>query len=430
MRRLLYQLALPLLLLVGTITLASAWPGLQLPELAEVAALTTLLPLLPYLLFISGVVMGWRYNNGGLIFSCLLLSFSYFLITSLAPSMGLPCLRHTIYLILPINLLFFSWHGKRRIFTAFGLITLAIIILELLLLLILTAPSLYQHTTLWGTMAATFPRLSGDLHLLHSRLCALLGHESAPTLFDQNILLLTVFMSSLASLCWRFWRLREVMLAGYLVVLVVLAFAVSTDAPRGSLLICYSGIGLTLLVTTIETSFFMAYYDELTELPGRRSLNEAMLNLGRRYAIAMLDIDHFKKFNDTYGHKTGDDVLRLVAALVSMTGGGAKAYRYGGEEFTIIFPGKSALEAQVHLEKLRQDIADKGFTVRSKSRGKKTAKDRGSKKKQTSKQVNVTISIGVAERTKEQASPEEVIKKADKLLYGAKKAGRNRVKVG
>jgi diguanylate cyclase (GGDEF)-like protein len=74
------------------------------------------------------------------------------------------------------------------------------------------------------------------------------------------------------------------------------------------------------------------YIDELTGLQGRRSLNETLYNLGRKYAIAMIDVDHFKKFNDTYGHKTGDQVLKMIAYKLERISGGAKTFRYGGEE--------------------------------------------------------------------------------------------------
>lgn len=79
-------------------------------------------------------------------------------------------------------------------------------------------------------------------------------------------------------------------------------------------------------------------------------------HLGRRYTIAMIDIDHFKSFNDTYGHDTGDDVLRLVASQMERVGGGARIYRYGGEEFTVLFKGKTAEQAKVHLENLRASV--------------------------------------------------------------------------
>jgi len=84
----------------------------------------------------------------------------------------------------------------------------------------------------------------------------------------------------------------------------------------------------------------MAYLDELTGLLSRRALNEYMMMLGRSYTIAMLDVDYFKKFNDTFGHDMSDQVLKMVGSKMRKVGGGGKAYRYGGEEFTVFFPRK------------------------------------------------------------------------------------------
>ena len=70
----------------------------------------------------------------------------------------------------------------------------------------------------------------------------------------------------------------------------------------------------------------------------------------------MLDVDHFKKFNDSYGHESGDQALRLVASRLSHITGGGKAYRYGGEEFAIVFPNKSSEEVFVYLDRMRRVI--------------------------------------------------------------------------
>src|SRR5438270_12939913 len=112
----------------------------------------------------------------------------------------------------------------------------------------------------------------------------------------------------------------------------------------------------------------MAYLDELTQLPSRRSLNEALLKLGETYSIAMLDVDHFKKFNDSYGHESGDQALRLVASRLARIAGGGKAYRYGGEEFAVVFPGKPAEDVFIYLDRMRKIIEQSTFTVRGKDR--------------------------------------------------------------
>lgn len=185
---------------------------------------------------------------------------------------------------------------------------------------------------------------------------------------------------------------------------------------------------IMLLMVPLNHAYNMAYLDELTGLKGRRALNEKMRSLGRNYVIAMMDIDHFKKFNDTYGHDAGDEVLRIVAKHIGRVGAGGIPYRYGGEEFTVVFSGADDVEACVAaLEEVRRDIAvydmalrDRGSRPQSAERG---ASKRG--KRSSVKRVRVTISIGVAERTDKLESAQDVLKAADRALYRAKKKGRN-----
>ncbi|BBD06919.1 sensor domain-containing diguanylate cyclase [Desulfovibrio ferrophilus] len=187
-----------------------------------------------------------------------------------------------------------------------------------------------------------------------------------------------------------------------------------------------TGAALALVVPLLQDSYRMAFLDELTGLPARRSLVADLRGLGSRYSIAMADIDHFKKFNDTYGHDVGDEVLRMVASHLGKVSGGGRAYRYGGEEFTILFPRKGKDDAFEHLDALRAAIESAGFAVRTKPRPVKKPKAKPVKKQPATKTVSVTISMGVAERETGQ-TPEEVLKQADKTLYKAKKKGRNRV---
>jgi len=193
-------------------------------------------------------------------------------------------------------------------------------------------------------------------------------------------------------------------------------------------------LSLTLILVTlyylfviIIDAYFLAYRDDLTSLPSRRALNQLALSLGRKYVVAMLDIDHFKKFNDTYGHDVGDQVLKLVAAKIGAVRGGGKAFRYGGEEFTIVFPRKTLEQALPELETVRQAIEDYKIVIRQPQR--KTKQDRNNKtnkKNNDFKTVNVTISIGAAIRYKKQ-NFEQVLKCSDQALYKAKKNGRNNV---
>ena len=174
----------------------------------------------------------------------------------------------------------------------------------------------------------------------------------------------------------------------------------------------------------------MAYLDELTELPARRALRERLQKVGGTYTVAMLDVDNFKKFNDTYGHDTGDAVLRMIAARMRKVTGGGTPYRYGGEEFTVVFNGKGSEDATAHLEDLRELIAGTAFVVNRRSRRSSDNTDKvsmGRKKPNSNKTVQVTVSIGVADSAQDGGTPLEVVKRADKALYRAKQKGRNRV---
>jgi len=181
------------------------------------------------------------------------------------------------------------------------------------------------------------------------------------------------------------------------------------------------------LVVIVIDAYFLAYRDDLTGLPSRRALNQLALSLGRKYTVAMLDIDHFKKFNDTYGHDIGDQVLKLVAAKIGNVKGGGKAFRYGGEEFTIVFPSKTIEQALPELEAVRQAIENYKIVIRHPQR--KTKQERSPKKGGKSadfKTVNATISIGAAIRVDKQGF-EQALKCSDQALYKAKKTGRNKV---
>lgn len=193
----------------------------------------------------------------------------------------------------------------------------------------------------------------------------------------------------------------------------------------------FSLSGILIIVYVMSASHAMAFNDQLTNIPGRHALEVELKHLGRKYSIAMLDIDHFKRFNDTYGHDTGDDVLKLVASRLKLTTGGAKVYRYGGEEFTILFKRKYSHQVAKHLEALIEDIENYDMVIRN-SRARPDSDEAGIKKRgkigSNTETVNITVSIGLSDSRTSRA-PEEVIKYADNALYGAKDAGRNQLVV-
>jgi len=122
-----------------------------------------------------------------------------------------------------------------------------------------------------------------------------------------------------------------------------------------------AGLSLALVETTYRMGV-LRRVDRDCRDAGR--LHEALLRVGSRYAVAMVDVDHFKRLNDVFGHEVGDQALRLVAARLSGITGGGKPFRYGGEEFVVLFARATASEAVPHLETARRAIADSSFVLR------------------------------------------------------------------
>ncbi len=189
--------------------------------------------------------------------------------------------------------------------------------------------------------------------------------------------------------------------------------------------IFFSACGSILfIIAFLKDAYTMAYIDTLTQIPARRALEEEFLKLGSNYTLAMVDIDHFKKFNDTYGHDIGDEVLKLVAVELKNIKGGGKAFRYGGEEFTILFSNKDIKYTLPYLEDVRKSIQNRDFKIRDKDRPKKRPKSTKQNSKST-QSLHVTVSMGVASSPKDGKNSHSILKKADIALYKAKNEGRN-----
>jgi diguanylate cyclase (GGDEF)-like protein len=234
---------------------------------------------------------------------------------------------------------------------------------------------------------------------------------------------------TLTLLLLRYGRPQQ---AGQWLGFVCMAWALPRGAAQPLELALMSAAALTALcISLAHEGFHMAFRDELTGLPGRRALNERLQRMGRVYTLAMADVDHFKAFNDTHGHDVGDQVLRMVASQLRRVPGGGQAYRYGGEEFTLVFPGKTAAEAMPHLETVRRAIEVYQMRLRDKPARPKAdqigQRRRGGRGVRGARPLRVTVSIGVAERSDSLRAPDAVIKAADQALYKAKDGGRNQV---
>lgn len=172
------------------------------------------------------------------------------------------------------------------------------------------------------------------------------------------------------------------------------------------------------LHSSLESIRFESLTDQLTGLANRKRFDESLRKAineaeetGNPLCLAMADVDHFKKFNDTFGHQTGDQVLRLVAATMkSNVKGRDTAARYGGEEFGLIMPATSLEAGRTVCDQIRQVVRAKELVKRS------TGESLG----------RITISFGIA-LFRSGEPVESLIERADEALYAAKRAGRDRV---
>lgn len=390
--------------LIWGAALALLRPGV-LPETAQ-----PVLEASPPTVFVIGALLGWYFNRTLVVFAVLALVLADQAVQQFGPigAMSSGTARvvlDAVALLLPLNLAGLSLIGERGLFTGLGLTRLVLILAQVPLVAFVCLPS-------QGHVAALLDHRFVEVTL------------SAWTSLPQPSLV--AFGAGAALLVVRFFLRRGAIERGFCWALVA-AFTGLQAIPAGwNPGYFLATAGLILAISVIEMSYRIAYHDELTGLLGRRALTEALLRLGSQYAVAMVDIDHFKRFNDRYGHDVGDQVLRMVASKLERGSGGGRAYRFGGEEFAVVFPGQSVTEVLPHLESLRKAVEASCFVLRGPDRPRKKP-DKPKRSGSPRSAVLVTVSVGVAERDAKRRRPGEVLKAADKALYRAKNAGRNQV---
>ena len=421
-----------------------------------------------YSVFAAGIVLAWRFHSSRILFALCTLFLAQraleFFSSGRTVSAGPGRIAlEAVAFLLPLNFIAFSVFRERGLVFPAIVPRMALLFFESVFVAIICRPG--------ETVGPAF---------LHSRFLGRLPWTPLPSLA------LLAFVAALGVLLARLLLYRKPTESGLLWALLAtfLSFQVGAVGPAATAYVATAG--LILISSIIENSYFLAYHDELTTLPARRAFNDALLRLQEPYAVAVVDIDHFKNFNDTHGHETGDQVLRMVAGKLAGVTGGGRAYRVGGEEFSILFPGKSAKEAMPHLELLRSVIEVATFRVREGQERRGTARaqksrslelrnqdtrrqdtrnqdvrnqeaqaqdfrspDRRSSERRArprrppaprkrassviaepgNHEISVTVSIGAAEPTARFRSVEQVIQAADRALYRAKQSGRNRVEL-
>jgi diguanylate cyclase (GGDEF)-like protein len=396
--------------------------------------------------FAAGLLLAWRFNSSRVLFSLLVLllahrAVDFFSAGRLHTGPGRTAVALAALLV-PLNFIAFAAMRERGLTVAGIAPRFGLLFFESVVFAVLCRPE----------------NSPADPH-----------HPSAAGI---PFWILLSFAAAIAVFVRRFFQTRKPIEPGFMWS-VAAVFLWLEFAPAGKMSDAYVATAALILgASLIETSYVLAYHDELTGIRGRRAFNESLLSLDQQYAIAIVDIDHFKKFNDTYGHDTGDQVLCMVAKRLSQVAGNGQAFRCGGEEFAIVFRNTSAKEAFEHLDALRQVIQKSTFHVRGAERRAEKAADRATEKRsnlendlragkpdrrksiskkaltgsrrdsrprlssgaqlrenEQSDHLSVTVSIGVAEPSTRYRQPEQVIQAADQALYRAKNKGRNRVEL-
>lgn len=359
----------------------------------------------PFVISIILLTMSMAFNRSRMFFTGIVLLL--ILIVQWMP-FPQPLNSLIIYGIFPVNMVVILLYGERGILTSTGILRTSFILLQ--------AGIIYFAFT-------------------HPEYLEMIPFDSAPregilAFFTLDLVTAVILgISSVVIVILMNWQYTPTARSIFFATLVMLV-SYSLDMPHATSIYAIAAT-IVLCVAILQDSYTMAYLDELTGLPQRRALNEHFMSLGNHYAIAMLDIDHFKKLNDSHGHDVGDQVLQMVAAKMRQVGGGGKPFRYGGEEFTIVFSRKVKGETIYFLESVRESIQNYKMIIREGKRVKEEETDQSNRSRgsfnRTDRLVSVTISIGVSDRSPAKETPADVLKRADEALYMAKNAGRNRL---
>ncbi len=399
------RLISPLVLLLGAGVLRHYADGLQ-PVYLE------LIQYAPYVLLAVILALCVYYNRSRLFIATLSLLVVYYLIqTQLQTTLAEPVtliIYSLISVVHPLSLFILLFIPERGLVNRYGLLMVAgvlVVLFSAALLSYCCAPSLVSIVNNWLPVK---PVPEFVLSMPASACYALAVIAGLYRLIKSNddfaVTTITIALFTFITLAYL-----------YLADISAVMFGIAS---------------LSLIMGMMGTSYDMAYRDELTGLLGRRAMNDRLKGLGKQYVIAMMDIDHFKKFNDTHGHDIGDEVLKMVAKQIDAVKGGGTAYRYGGEEFCVVYGGKDIDYCRPFLEQLRKNIEDYRMTVRDEVKRPKSdsvARQRRGRraKNRKTKTLAVTISIGLAEADDKHDKPGKVLKAADTALYKAKHKGRN-----
>ena len=368
---------------------------------------------LPYIVLTFGLIFGWYFASSRMILSLLVLALAdQALVLFPTTDADQAALSQTIVAVtaflVPLNLLAFSIIREDSLSTLRGVTRIALVLVQPFLLLWLCLPD--QHD-----LASSFTR-----EYIPSQYTEWTP-ISQPALFAFATALLLHFT--------RFVLHRDPLEGGAIWALCAIFVAYHTNRYGWKPTNFFMAAGLILFVTLLQSFYQRTYRDELTSIPGRLAYEEAIRQLGKRFSVAVIGIDQLTQYANIHGKSVSDQILKRAAPRIQAACSDGQIFRTTGEEFTVLFPGRSTTETLSTLETVRKTVEAIGLFLRGRDRVWET--QRGTKKAGSrDRALPITLSIGVAEKLSDSATLSLVIKSAYRALYEAKGIGGNVVKRG
>lgn len=379
------------------IVLLIAWAIAAQVELSN-DAVQSLVRLLPFIIAIFALFMSLWYQNSNSFYLVVFILISHIIINIAVakPPMLLEAVTF-ISILLPINAIWLGFSKERGIFSTYGRNKAIIVLGELIWIFI----NVIGKSSTEVTYAIT------------------------EVVITVKIPAVILFVLAMGVLLASFILKNQAMSLTFVAVLLT-AFISLHFAHRPLVLAVFiTALFSIIVIALFDVSYSLAFRDTLTGILSRRALEQELLKLGNKYAIAIADLDHFKHINDNFGHDVGDEVLKMVASILENYSGRAKVFRYGGEEFVILFSGMNYNEIIPQLERIRKAVERRPFVLRSENRPKEKPEKVSNNSSKGRGSISVTVSIGVAQKNELLKTCQDVIRKADEALYKSKNGGRN-----
>jgi diguanylate cyclase (GGDEF)-like protein len=367
---------------------------------------------LPYIVLTFGLIFGWYFASSRMILSLLVLALAdqaqvLFPATDVdQEAVSQTSVAITAFLV-PLNLLAFSIFKEDSLTTLRGVMRVLLVLVQPFLLLWLCLPD--QHD-----LASSFTR------------------EYIPSLYTEWTPIpqpaLVAFATALLLHVIRFALHRDPLEGGAIWALFAIFVAYHTSRYGWQPTNFFMAAGLILFATLLQSIYQQTYRDELTGIPGRLAYDEAIGQLGKRFSVAVIGIDQLTQYANIHGKSVSVQILKLAAPRIQAACSDGQVFRTTGEEFTVLFPGKSATDTMGTLDTVRKSVEAIGLFIRGRDR---VWEQRGTQKAGSrDRALPITLSIGVAEKLNDSATLTLVIKSAYRALYEAKGMGGNVVKRG